>query len=309
MDSGVGPGTDVTPFYNSMLAKIIAFGSDRQTATRRLAAALDQLVILGVGTNQIFLRDILRLPKFRDEVLTTQFISEAFSRGWHGPEPSARIYAAASAALVIEKRRRNANQGQMGSPWLNLAGFRILASAAGCAKVQVRCGERAPLVLDVVADENAFLIKSGDRFVEDVRLLPASEDRCLTVRERQSLSQLYYLVDGSRVSVFEPGQGAFVLEAVPLVEALAKLAKTGSLASGSDVVAPMPGLVTEIPVAVGQFLRKGETAAVVESMKLAMRLVAPVDGAVIALHCVPGETVAGGARIVGLEPATERTVA
>ncbi len=311
VDSGIATGTEVTPFYDSMLAKVIAFGSDRQMATRKLVAALDQLAILGVGTNQMFLRDLLCLPKFRDEVLTTQFISDAFPVGWRAPEPSARIYAAAGAALIAGTRRTSAAKEENGSPWLSLAGFRILAAAgrSGGARVQVRHGDCLPVVLDVAADADAFLVKTGDRAAEEVRILPAPDGYRLTVREGQVLSLLYYLVDGSRVSIFESGRGAFVLETVPLVEAMANLARAGESAGSFDVVASMPGLVTEVPVVIGQFLRKGDTAVVVESMKLAMRLLAPIDGTVRAIHCLTGETVAGGARIVELEPATEHTSA
>ncbi len=120
VDSGVRSGTEVTHHYDSMLAKLIAGGPDRTSAVHRLRAALDRFVILGVGTNQSFLRDIVGHPAFTGRVLTTRYIGEVFPHGWKRPEPEDWRCAGAAVALLLELRRSTAAH-EKSNPWLTLS--------------------------------------------------------------------------------------------------------------------------------------------------------------------------------------------
>jgi biotin carboxyl carrier protein len=105
--------------------------------------------------------------------------------------------------------------------------------------------------------------------------------------------------DGS-VQVASDG-ASWVIAAMPLVQALGRKALREA-ASGSDIVAAMPGVVAKVLVAPGQAVRRGDVVVVQEAMKLMMPLAACIDGTVRAVHCAPGQIVANGALLVEIEP-------
>ena len=143
VDSGVGVGSEVTPYYDSLLLKLIAYAPTRELRRwRGLDTGLRQLAVLGVGTNQGFLRDVIRHPAF-DDVLTTGFIAEAFPDGWR----ALRAVGPRAAAAQWRSRRharcgRDAIEAVAPGPWGTLTGFRVgtRAGLAGCCRIQVRPG-------------------------------------------------------------------------------------------------------------------------------------------------------------------------
>ena len=103
-------------------------------------------------------------------------------------------------------------------------------------------------------------------------------------------------------SVLVASDGAnWEIAAMPLVQALGRKASRQA-ASGSDIVAAMPGLVAKVLVAPGEAIRRGDVVVIQEAMKLMMPLAASLDGTVRAVHCAPGQIVAGGALLVEIEP-------
>ena len=122
-DTGVRTGSVVTPYYDSLLAKVIACGPDRGIAAARLSAALGELAILGIKSSQAFLRDIVDHPTFRGGKLTTRFIAETFPDGWTPRQEDHGDFAAAAAlwALARESHRALPSLG----PWASLGAFRV----------------------------------------------------------------------------------------------------------------------------------------------------------------------------------------
>ena len=98
-DSGVAAGSRVSLYYDSLLAKAVAHGADRNAALSRLVAGLSDLTLLGLPTTQAFLRDALRHPLFRDGNTTTRFIETAFPGGWK-PDPDQLRLLRAAACVV-----------------------------------------------------------------------------------------------------------------------------------------------------------------------------------------------------------------
>ncbi len=306
VDSGVDPGSEVTPYYDSMLLKVIAHAPDRQIASRRLSAALDRLLVLGVETNQMFLRDIIRSPSFHNDVLTTQFIANTFPEGWISPEPDQHLYAAAAAALVLESRG-SASNGAGANPWMRLAGFRVMARSGcvGKTRARVRALVGAPVTVDTIAGRD-LVFEMNDRPCPHLSIAPIKGERRLVVRRGGVTSQIDYAIDGDQVALFERGQGAHHLKATPILDSMAGAAADAASSEGADIVAPMPGLITAIMATVGQSVRKGDPVVVMEAMKLVMQLMAPQDCVVREIHCAVGQTVKGGTRLVYLEaPAAE----
>ena len=298
VDSGLRPGAEVTPYYDSMLVKVIAFGNSRGIAARRLAAALDRFVILGVGTNRAFLRALVTHTAFEATALSTRFIAEAFPDGWSPPPLEPWLFATAAAAAVASDRRAAEAEGP-GNPWRRLAGFRVLGRCGHPGRVSVRVtatGEKARTI--VVTATGALLRAEVDGTTCEVE--PTSTPGEITVRLGDRQERVFCHVAEGSVHLFAAGRAVRVVAALT-VEDLAAVAKAKEV-HGADIIASMPGLVTEVAVEVGQTVRRNDAVVVMEAMKLVLSLTAPADGVVRAVHCAAGQTVAGGTRLIEIEP-------
>jgi acetyl/propionyl-CoA carboxylase alpha subunit len=150
IDSGFAEGSVISPHYDSLLAKIIAHGPDRTTASRRLARALRTTEILGLPHNQDFLADIIASEAFEHEVLTTRFLAEHFENGWSPAPPPDELFTAAASAFM---------------PKNILTGFRSTLDA-GRSLFRVKWRDQAKSVV-VDRDSGAFVAipESGSRNV------------------------------------------------------------------------------------------------------------------------------------------------
>lgn len=281
VDSGVGKGSEVTPYYDSLLLKLIAHAPTREAAVERLDAGLRQLVVLGVGTNQGFLRDVVRHPAF-DGVLTTQFIADAFPDGWAAPASSPGLLGA--AAIVAARYAAAAVESVAPGPWATLTGFRVGARAGlpGVCRIQVTPPEGEAAVIDVVAGPDGLHARQHGV------ALPIS-----------GASVASFLADGM-VYLVEDGAPS-ALAAVPLVEALGQ-SKASTAESATTVLAAMPGVIAQVLVEVGHVVQPGDVVIVLEAMKLMMPLAAKAAGRVRAVHGAVGQIVTSGAVLVEIDP-------
>ncbi|MDT7952856.1 MAG: biotin carboxylase N-terminal domain-containing protein [Acetobacteraceae bacterium] len=281
VDSGVAVGSEVTPYYDSLLLKLIAHAPTRDAAVARLHAGLQRLVVLGVGTNQAFLRDVLRHPAF-DGVLTTGFITEAFPEGWRPPAASAGLLG--PVAIAAAREAAAAIETVAAGPWGTLTGFRVgmRAGLAGRCRIQVTPPGGEALVIEVMAEPDGLSAR------RDGVPLPALGP----------LAGLH-VADGT-VLLVEDG-APYALEAVPLIEALGQ-PKAQAAGSATDVLAAMPGVIAQLLVEVGQAVQAGDVVVVLEAMKLMMPLAAKTAGRVRAIHGGVGRVVTGGAVLVEIEP-------
>ena len=280
VDSGVWTGSEVTPFYDSLLLKLIAHGPDRAAARRRLEDGLQRLVIAGVGTNQSFLRDIIRAPDF-DATLTTQFVAENFPAGWQMPPLPDGV--AAAAAIAMARVAAGAIARPAPGAWGTLGGFRTGQRAGLPARCRMQMSTRdgAAQIIDVVAAPEGLMAMRGDETLPGIDAEP--------------------FVDGMVVWITHDAV-AWQVEALPLVQALGAGAHAAR-PSGPDIIAAMPGLIAQLLVAPGTMVRKGDVVVVQEAMKLMTSLCASIDGVVRAVHCQAGQIVAGGALLVEISRA------
>jgi acetyl/propionyl-CoA carboxylase alpha subunit len=132
VDTHLGPGAEISPFYDSLAAKLVAYGADREAARTRMIAAFDEFALLGPRTNAAFLRDIIASEGFARADLSTRFLEEHLPR-WRPDEHAARA-ALIAAALAADGRIGSAAGGGFAgangakansrpSPWTALAGF------------------------------------------------------------------------------------------------------------------------------------------------------------------------------------------
>jgi acetyl/propionyl-CoA carboxylase alpha subunit len=297
VDSGVRSGSVVTPYYDSLLAKVIAFGPDRPTAAARLSAALGGLDVLGLTTSQGFLRDIVDHPRFRAGQLTTAFIAETFPAGW-SPRPADDHGLV--AACVIWAARRPAMPAP--GPWATLGGFRIVSAVRGEPWISLavdHAGEQ--FRCDIAGDAALYRVRypSNPDEVEATSSIDGAHLSLTTDGERRDYA---WAMDGDRIWI---GRDAIAEEfrIRPWIETAGETAGAASAAGGNRVVATMPGQINAVAVTEGQSVAAGDIVAVLEAMKLLYNLAAPVAGTITALYTTAGDTVAAGAVLAEIAPA------
>ncbi len=289
VDSSLRVGTVVGTDYDPMLAKVIAWGPDRETARARLVGALGSTAVLGVVTNTPFLRALLTDADVVAGRLDTGLI-ERRGEDLTRPEPPARhVYAAAALALLAEAEPA----GPVVDRWDVPDGWRLGEPAWTVRELQVAGGE--PVVVRVRGRSAAAEVAVGDGPPVPAR----------AVRDGDRLTAT---VDGLTASYVLRHEGGTVwLAADGHVTALRERERAGvraEAAAGDGVVtAPMPGTVTVVRAAVGDEVAAGTALLVVEAMKMEHVLTAPVTGTVAELAVTAGQTVALDERLALVTPA------
>ncbi|MFA7428667.1 MAG: biotin carboxylase N-terminal domain-containing protein [Rhodospirillaceae bacterium] len=260
-DSGVAAGSVVGTSYDSMLAKLIAHGPDRDSARRRLIVGLEALAMPGVATNQAFLADCLRGADFVDGRATTDFLPTTFPDGWQ-PDPDRLLRLRGHGAL-------RALAAQPEHPLARTDGFRV---------TRPRRSALIPLQVEDEFGREEITLHLGTH--------PAAQ-----------CGETVVPLDDADVGAWRDGDGihvsGFGLSLFLLVQPLAE-ARLGAKADGASegqIAAPLTGLVTTVHVAVGDQVKSGAPLVEMEAMKLIHTLAAPFDGEIVRLACAAGETL------------------
>jgi 3-methylcrotonyl-CoA carboxylase alpha subunit len=277
VESGIEAGGDVTPFYDAMIAKLIAHGPNREAALDRLAAALDHTLIAGVRSNLAFLQTLCRANDFRRGEVDTNFIDRNLDALGAVPQETDSAAAALGAAhLIIGTAAPAPAEGDdSASPWAARDGFQLGGRRA----------ISAPILID---NEGAVAIASygpdGARVTVD-GAAPASDARVFAAHD-----EVFVLRRGRQTRV-----------------RLKDFSVPAAAAGGGDGVikAPMHGRVLEITVAPGERVTGGHRLAVIEAMKMEHTLRAPFAGVVKSVAVGAGAQVAEGDEIMLIEPAGE----
>ncbi|MBV2153102.1 biotin carboxylase N-terminal domain-containing protein [Kitasatospora sp. SUK 42] len=277
LDSGVADGGEITPHYDAMLAKVIAWAPTRAAAARRLADALARARIHGPATNRELLVHALRHPAFLAEHLHTGFLAE------HAAELTAPaadgVERAALAAALADAAAR---PGAFPSGWRNLPSQPQLRRyrAADGTEAEVRYRHT----------------RSGLR-AEDhpgVELVSATPEQVVLLED--GLRRTYRIARyGDRVYVDTPAGGT-ALTALPRFPDPAVRTDPGAL------LAPMPGTVVRVGAAVGEAVTAGQPLLVLEAMKMEHRVNAPADGTLVELLAAPGRQVELGTLLAVVKP-------
>ena len=291
VDTGFVEGDAISPWYDSMIAKLIVWGEDRAQALARLDAALRDTHLVGLHTNVGFLRRVVGSRAFSQADLDTALIEREREALFNAPGlPLAWAVAGVVSHLLAQEA-----QGQGADPWSHTDGWR----AHGLSRRRLsfeQAGERHEVLLERTHDGLSVITLQGERLALQARVESDAPGACRhDIRmggHRQSLS--VYAV-GGRFSVFGPA-GHAVLE-------LLDPARGAGDAAGAvgGLVAPMPGKLMSLLVSPGQAVRQGQALAVMEAMKMEHTISAPRDGVVSEwLHAV-GDQVAEGAELLKME--------
>ena len=300
LDSGVRSGSEVSIFYDSLLAKLIAFGADRPEALGRLRRALEAFEVDGLPTNLPLLRAIARDAAFAAGETTTAFLEErAASLAVPGPAASADVFVLAAAALATEDRTFRI--GRVGTPVALRSAER--AVRATLTPVGTADPETARVRWRLAGDLTASFTfeRAGDRYVVVLDAAEASEAAEPATGSRRIAGRV-------TLDLGAPGDPRVVIELAestvrlrPLPPPRVAPSTAGGAAASGAIVAPMPGRVVRVAVAPGDLAIERQLLVVLEAMKMEHRIVAPLPGTVRAVHASEGAIVKAGTVLVEID--------
>ncbi len=278
VDSGIESGDEVTPYYDPMLAKIIAHGRSREAAFNRLAKALAETVVIGPRSNIAFLRALAFSPEVRAGRVDTHLIERELHSLGGTPKPADHAAAARAVERLMAREqtrlsvRAKARSNERQNVWDTFGSFSLTAAAETGVAVTID-GERVSAFVRFEADGPRARI-NGERAAD-----------CLVVE-----------LPGAAIA-WRNGKQTWVALADSTAVDLEHL-------DGSGIVtAPMHGKVLSLEVAKGETVKKGQRLLVLEAMKMEHALTAPVDGKIMELLVRVGDQVAERAKLLVITPA------
>ena len=263
VDHGLAEGDEVTPYYDAMVAKFVAHGSDRADAVRRLTRALQRTPLIGLRHNGRFLIDLVNHPQFTAAQLTTTRLDEWAAAGeplLQRPRPTARAWRIAAALLA----------GPAGGRPASVAAFDLTLRCQGEQRT-VRVPEASASVLGWRGHEARVSVDGVQQTVTALRT-----------------GQALHLAQNGAVFVFEEPS------ALPGADAGVDPRRARS---------PVAGVVAKVAVQPGDRVASGQPLVCVEAMKMEMWLHAGADGTVRAVHVKTRDAVAAGTVMVEIETA------
>ncbi len=289
IETGVREGDAITPFYDPMIAKLVAWGPDRRAAMARLGAALAECRIAGVTTNLHFLERLVAHPALLGMELDTGFARRHADALQAPPSPAPDAALAAAALDLLLAPAAPAAAADPYSPWDRRDGWRL--QGRGSQLLALACSH-ATHRLRAVAEGAGWRID-----------LPGGS--ALVAGRRLDGGALQLLLDGvaQRVSVLRDGDTLQVklptgLWSLSLLDPHAP--PGGDAATQGRLAAPIPGRVIQVLVSVGEHVARGQVLALLEAMKTELRITAPADGVVAHIGCAAGDSVEEGTEIVTL---------
>jgi geranyl-CoA carboxylase alpha subunit len=272
IDTGVEAGSAVTPYYDSMLAKIISFGADREQARLRLISALERTFVAGVVTNRDFLIEALRRPSFVEGQATTAFVGEATLAA---AQPS-RMALALAALLLVEQ----------GGPSAPTTGWRAAPVRLAADGVERR----------------AVVRRRGSEWIVSVD----GEDLILSLIERRD-GEVRFAIDGVVKRAAYAGDGddlCLDLDGVcrRFTDRTYAPPRLKDADADGAVRSPVSGVVIVVEAKAGDAVRRGQALATVEAMKMQYAILAPIDGVIAEAHAAAGRQTQARALLFTIAP-------
>jgi 3-methylcrotonyl-CoA carboxylase alpha subunit len=276
VDTGVERGSEVTPFYDPMIAKLIARGETRTEALDRLASALEQTIVAGPRSNVAFLSALCRAESVRNGQFDTGFVDANLAELCAVPQDLDRAAAAFGAQRLLDLSQYGPvpaeADGEWASPWDACDGFQVTGERRLALPI---LADGQPVVAEVVyGNEGPRVSVEGVAPAQGAVAIAAPDAFYIVHRGRQT-----------RVSMHDPAQ-----------------ADVGNADASGSVRAPMHGKVLALFVEKGTRVTRGQRVAVIEAMKMEHTIVAPIDGVVTELVAKDSQ-IAEGAKVMTIDPA------
>jgi 3-methylcrotonyl-CoA carboxylase alpha subunit len=291
IDAGYRSGDDLSPYYDAMLAKVIAWAPTREGAIAKLDRGLEEMDVRGIVTNVPFLSALVTHPAVRANAIDTGFIERELKNLTAEKDGPSEFELCAAVAVIVNEEQKTARKGAH-SPWQTFGWMpvgrrrRVFSFRQGHGaeqRITLSYGS-GPSMLCFGDNEYAFAISSSDDVGFDLAL-NGIKSRVRAVIEGD---ELYLRTRNGRFDLHwvDPFGG-----------------QTEELVGEDKIVAPLPGTVVALLAEEGAKLEKGAAILVLEVMKMEQTLRAPYAGVVTKLKCKVGDIVREGAELAEFEPA------
>jgi 3-methylcrotonyl-CoA carboxylase alpha subunit len=293
IDTGVGVGDQISPYYDSMLAKLIVWGADRDQALQRMRAALEHYRIVGVANNVAFLQRLVAASAFAHADLDTALIERESAWLFPAVQPLPRdVWLTAAVATLLRSRTRLDD-----SPWNANDGWRPGARAH--RDLLLRAGEAKQTI-------GVQYLAAGWALQIDGEVVAAACDP-----DAGSATDFTLTLDGVRQTVTVVHASGrihvFTIGRRDVLEHIDPLTVSATTAAGpAGLRAPMPGRVIELVATPGAEVARGAALLVMEAMKIEHTIVAPSIGTLRSYKVAAGEQVSEGTELVDFVPAQSR---
>ena len=293
VDSGICTGQEISPFYDPMVAKIIASGPTRDIARLRLIEALKETVLFGTRHNRDFLVSCLEKNCFAEGKATTAFIAEEFAEGEIVDQQP--TFADNAVAAVLDMRLQHLDLYD--SSVLVARQLRDWASASPLvSRKQYSHGEEVhDLSVTPLGDSRYRVFDENNTVV--IQLLSMGDSIAHVDIDETHHVVRYHLPEEGKLYLSIDGRAAQYSDMIRVDGAQDQTAGSGS------VVAPMHGLLLEVHVATGDTVEEGQTLAVLEAMKMHYEIVASAAGEVTEVLALAGNQVAADDLLIEIEVA------
>ncbi|MCC0006237.1 MAG: acetyl/propionyl/methylcrotonyl-CoA carboxylase subunit alpha [Methylobacteriaceae bacterium] len=276
VDHGIRSGQEISPFYDPMIAKVIAHGRTREEARRRLVRALEETVLFGLPNNKAFLVALLGHRVFATGETTTGFIPTHFavdSAAMAEKTPSTRLLALAAALLYERSARQLA---PLVSSWDSSGVF--------SKPLKLATGEKETPVSLSARGVASYSVSVGGETI-DLDLVSRDADRVrFAIGGAQSSAA--YAFDGATLHVESGG------EQLTTRETSHEIKSAADRDGGARLLAPMNGRIVSVLAQAGETVKKGQRIVVLEAMKMQHEIVAGRDGVLEAVSVKEGDQVA-----------------
>ncbi|MEE1557527.1 MAG: biotin/lipoyl-containing protein, partial [Alphaproteobacteria bacterium] len=260
-------GQEISPFYDPMVAKVIAHGRDREEARRRLLRGLEDTALLGLSNNRGFLLDVLGHDGFADGSATTAFIGQHFT-DLQRPRPNAVTRALAAVLLY-----RHSAGDQAG--WRSAAPIVI--------SIDLRFGEEQCLC-QVALTADGYNVTLGEDEIVEIELLSMAHGQ-VRFSSGSVVDGAAYAFAGNDLHLDLAGAVNHFYEFTP------ELAAAKGREGDGRLIAPMAGRIVAVRAAVGEAVMKGQILVILEAMKMEHEIKAPADGMVEEVGVAEGDQV------------------
>ena len=284
IDSGIASGSEITPFYDPMVAKVVTWGESREIARLRMIKALKQTLLFGTHTNSEFLLHCLQKETFCRGLATTAFIGEEFTAEelQHGIPDFDFCAVAAIIAQHLEYQRLHARS------LLVSANLKNWSSASALVSRRCYVFEDSATDFDMtiqVNSANSYVVSCGEQSAV-VDLLEMNQHSAQLIVNGHRTEAGFYESAKGQLYVAINGVTAFCEDLIQLA------GKADKVSDGSQIIAPMHGMILEVLVEQGERIEKGQTLLVVEAMKMHHQLIAENGGEIAEIFAEKGTQVA-----------------
>lgn len=291
VDSGIETGGDISPFYDSMVAKIIAHGETRGEALFSLKKALSETALIGPRNNRDFLIDALSQPVFVNGEATTAFIKDTYGDEGYSEPPLSDVHIIKGALSQYFLALEASTEAALPLPnellgWGSLGTLKSVFIYAG--------GEDTKHNVTLTSKPNELTAElNGKTYDVSCQRFSGTELELSVQREKSIM--IYAALSNTQISLVTPTRS------YSLTNIAGGLPSGVDAGGGGTVRAPMHGQLLEILVDTGESVKKGDKIAVLEAMKMQHEILAEIDGVVMEVAAKAGTQIAADDLIMEIE--------